>query len=142
MDPNQAALIRHFNRHYTLLLGILDKQVFDTDLTWPESRLLLEISFHYPITPMKLSRSLHLDKSYTSRLVNQLVRKQEIKKEPSPTDLRSVEIFLTSHGQQTVAYLNQKSNAQIQKILTSVPEQQQTQLYQAFKLINTILFEK
>ncbi|WP_243674170.1 hypothetical protein [Lentilactobacillus kisonensis] len=41
MKPNELATIRYFNREYTEILGILNKNVFNIDLSWPEARILL-----------------------------------------------------------------------------------------------------
>ena len=54
--------IRAFNRHYTQVLGVLNKRTFDTDLTWPEGRILIEVAVNHLDTPMAVTRALHLHK--------------------------------------------------------------------------------
>lgn len=142
MQKKQTAVIRSFNRRYTSVLGILDKQVFDTSLSWPEGRLLLEISFTNLATPLNLAKSLGLDKSYTSRLLKKLANKGFIEKRRSKTDLRSIKLNLTKKGEEMVANLNRQTDKRLETIFAPLSDQEQKELYQAITTINQLLFMK
>jgi hypothetical protein len=55
LNQNEITSIRSFNRDYTKLLGILNKKVFDTPLSWTEGRVILEIYFNQDKTPIEVA---------------------------------------------------------------------------------------
>lgn len=73
LTEQEIEKIRQFNRQYTKRLGILKKQAFDTDMTWSEGRILMEVGINHLTTPAILAKWLDLDKSYASRIINRLV---------------------------------------------------------------------
>lgn len=134
--------IRAFNRDYVIMLGILNKPKYDSNLSWPERRLMIEIGVNHLKTPMALAKKLHLDKSYTSRLINNLVRKGLLVKKRSELDLRSVELFFTKLGQKVFAEIDQLSVALIQRQLAKLSEAEQEQLFNCLKTADRLLFER
>ncbi|WP_235700308.1 MarR family transcriptional regulator [Companilactobacillus paralimentarius] len=72
LNQSEITSIRSFNRNYTKLLGILNKKVLDTPLSWTEGRVILEIYFNQDKTPIEVANHLSLDKSYTSRILKRL----------------------------------------------------------------------
>ena len=134
--------IRAFNRHYTQVLGVLNKRTFDTDLTWPEGRILIEVAVNHLDTPMAVTRALHLDKSYASRIIKRLTDKGILQKTPSPTDSRSINISLTEHGHAVFEDINQKSNDLIKKMIEDLSPAEQEEYFQSIKTINQLLFKK
>lgn len=132
--------IRAFNRDYVIMLGILNKPKYDTNLSWPERRLMIEIGRNHLRTPMALAQKLHLDKSYTSRLINNLVHKGLIEKRRSETDLRSVELSLTEFGQRVFTEIDQLSVKLLQKQLAKLTAAQQEQLFNCLQTADRLLF--
>jgi len=142
LTQKQISIIRSFNRNYTTTLGLLNRDVFDTSLSFPESRVLLQINETGNITPKEISTKLDLDASYTSRLLKKLNKLGYINLNISPSDARSKIVELSKAGQQIVQHLDDDSNVQIKDLIQDLSPQQQEQLYEAFNTINTILFEK
>ncbi|WP_300560369.1 MarR family transcriptional regulator [Companilactobacillus sp.] len=142
LSIKQISLIRSFNREYTTTLGLLNRDVFDTTLSFPESRVLLQISESKQITPKEISNRLDLDASYASRLIKKLDKLGYLIITQSPIDARSKIIELSKIGKSTVSELDEDSNVQIQNLISNLDESQQKDLYQSFKTINTLLFKK
>ncbi|MGI1803120.1 MarR family winged helix-turn-helix transcriptional regulator [Limosilactobacillus reuteri] len=140
LTDHQIEEIRQFNRRYTRVLGVLNKKVFDTDLTWPEGRILIEVGLNHIKNPMTLAKELKLDKSYASRTINKLVKRGILEKYSSPNDLRSVELKLTPYGQEVFNDINQRSNYLMKEVLATLNEEQQTEFLKSIESINRLLF--
>ncbi|WP_267202660.1 MarR family winged helix-turn-helix transcriptional regulator [Limosilactobacillus kribbianus] len=141
LSEQQINEVRAFNRHYTQVLGVLNKRTFDTKLTWPEGRILLEIGINHLSTPMMVANRLQLDKSYASRTIKRLTDKGLIAKTPSPTDSRSVNIALTDKGQVVCDDINQKSNLLIEGLIGDLSEEEQERYFKCIMTINQLLFK-
>lgn len=134
--------IRQFNRQYTLLLGILNKRVFDTSLTWPEGRILIEVGVNHLTTPMALAHRLGLDRSYASRIINRLAAKGIILKQPSPDDARSVQLALTEKGQQVFEDINKRSNQQVADLLANLSAKDQQRVVRDVIELSSLLLKE
>lgn len=63
--------IRRFNRYYTAWLDVMNEGSYmDTDLSWPEARILFEIYICPDITATGLCEHLRMDKGYVSRVLS------------------------------------------------------------------------
>lgn len=142
LNQSEISAIRNFNRDYTKLLGIMNKKVLNTPLSWTEGRVLLEISFNNDKTPIEVANNLELDKSYTSRILKRFEKNGLISKSPSATDSRSVELSLTADGQKLVKELDDRSNQQIKDLLTDLSTAEQKQFYQAMATLDNLLFTR
>ncbi|MBB1079200.1 winged helix-turn-helix transcriptional regulator [Limosilactobacillus sp. STM2_1] len=142
LSNNEIENIRAFNRQYTQVLGVLNKRTFDTDLTWPEGRILIEVGVNHLDTPMAVTKALKLDKSYASRTIKKLVDKKILKKTPSPTDSRSINISLTKYGEKVFNDINQKSNDLIKKMIEGLSPAEQDKYFESIQTINKLLFKK
>jgi len=142
LNKSEISSIRNFNRDYTKLLGIMNKRVFDTPLSWTEGRVLEEISFNQAKTPIEVSNNLDLDKSYTSRILKRFEKNGLLSKSPSTTDSRSIELNLTADGQTLVNKLDNRSDKQIQNLLADLSSSEQKQFYQAMATLDQLLFNR
>lgn len=142
LNNQEIAAIRQFNRQYVLTLGILNKRIFKTDLNWPQGRVLMEIGLNSQITPIQIAMNLNLDKSYTSRLIKQLVKKNLVVKIPSAIDRRSVEISLTERGKKVFAEVNRCSNVQINELVSQLSTPEQHDFVNHIKGLNQLLVNK
>lgn len=142
LTKNEISGIRNFNRNYTKLLGILNKRVLNTPLSWTEGRVLLEISFNHDKTPIAVANSLELDKSYTSRIIKRFEKHDLINKVPSTTDSRSVELSLTAAGLELVKEIDERSDQQIKDLLIDLSSDEQQQFYQAMEILENLLFNR
>lgn len=140
LSKEQIFQIREFNRHYTQALGILNKNIFNMNLTWPEGRILIEIGLNKYATPMAIANNLQMDKSYTSRIINNLVKKDIVTKRPSPKDKRSVQIQLTDHGTQVFNEVNENSNKQVNNLLDHLSASQKEKYFNDIMEINQLIF--
>ncbi|MCK8607164.1 MarR family winged helix-turn-helix transcriptional regulator [Apilactobacillus ozensis] len=142
LNQQELEKIRQFNRQYTNKLGIMNKNIFETGLKWSEARLLLEIYLNHLKTPKDLVNQLKLDKSYVSRTVNSLVKKQMLNKVQSKSDLRAVNLALTEKGISVSKRLNNESNEQIISMLSNLSEQERNSFYNSISNINSTLFKE
>ena len=142
LNKSEISSIRNFNRDYTKLLGIMNKKVLNTPLSWTEGRVLLEISFNNDKTPIEVATNLDLDKSYTSRILNRFEKKGLISKSPSATDSRSVELSLTTEGQKIVKELDDRSDQQIKDLLADLSSTEQQQFFQSMATLDKLLFTR
>jgi len=142
LNKTEISSIRNFNRDYTKLLGILNKRVLHTPLTWTEGRVLLEISFNHDKTPIEIANSLELDKSYTSRILNRFEKHGLISKVPSTTDSRSVELSLTTSGLELAKEIDDRSDQQVIDLLADLSKDEQQQFYQAVETLENLLFNR
>ncbi|WP_334328718.1 MarR family winged helix-turn-helix transcriptional regulator [Companilactobacillus sp. HBUAS59699] len=139
LNKQEIEIIRQFNRKYTNTLGLLNKRVFNTELSFPEARVLMSIT--NGSTPMEIADKLHLDASYTSRIIKKLTKLNFIKKDVSVKDARSKKLSLTDSGIDLLDKINSDSDIQIKNLIEDLSSPQQQELYQAFETINNILFE-
>ncbi|MCI1290514.1 MAG: MarR family transcriptional regulator [Lactobacillus sp.] len=142
LTRQEINLIRNFNRQYVIQLGVLSRRTYHTDLTWPQARLLIEIGLHHLQTPMELSRQLNLDKSYTSRLINQLVKQGILRKEKSHRDGRSVVVTLTNAGEEVFQTINQRSDEQVRTLIKNLSPEKQAEFLAAVTTIKKLIFLK
>lgn len=142
LNKTEISNVRNFNRDYTKLLGLLNRKVLNTPLSWTEGRILLEISFNNDKTPIEVATNLDLDKSYTSRILKRFETKGLLSKSPSATDSRSVELHLTADGQKLVNDLDERSDQQIIDLLKDLDDTQQKQFYQAMTTLDELLFTR
>ena len=141
LTTEQINQIRSFNRQYVVKLGILTKPTYATDLSWAERRIMIEIGLNHLTTPMAISKKLTIDKSYTSRLINHLVKKELIIKSPSPTDSRSVELNFTEKGIQTFKDINDESNLQVKEMIQKLNSDQQEEFFKCITTAKNLLFK-
>ncbi|WP_125588934.1 MarR family winged helix-turn-helix transcriptional regulator [Companilactobacillus jidongensis] len=139
LNKNEISLIRKFNRQYTNTLGLLNKRVFNTELSFPEARVLMSIN--QGSTPMNIANKLNLDASYTSRIIKKLTKLNYVQKSTSATDARSKNLSLTANGITLLEKIDTDSDVQIQNLIENLSAKKQSELYQAFETINNILFE-
>lgn len=131
MQKSQIHAIRHFNRLYTQKLGLLKKNVFNSEISWAEARILMEVSEIETPTLIIISKNLELDKSYVSRVIQKLSGLKYLTKQVSSTDKRAKILVLTSTGQAVVDQLDQSSDDQINLMLANLSQQEADAFYQA-----------
>ena len=71
-DPECVAGVRRFSRFYTQRLGLLEREILDSDFSLTESRVLWELTHRAPLTASQLCRDLGLNAGYLSRLLRRL----------------------------------------------------------------------
>lgn len=133
------AHIRAFNRFYTDLIGLLDKHLLQSDYSLAEARILYEIHVGQPISASQIMATMHIDKSYLSRVLKKLEKDGLIRKTSSERDARTTLLSLTSEGIAVFTTLNEASDTQINALLSTLPAAQHQELVQHMQAITTIL---
>lgn len=141
MEQDQITTIRQFNREYVQLLGVLDRRVFDTELPFPEARILLMIFEQQSIRPIDVAAALSVDKGYVSRLIRRLEAKQFVKKVPSAQDGRSKLLQLPSAGVALAQQIDADSNAQIARLFDPLTVEDKKAALQAIKTLQQLLLK-
>ncbi|OCI95774.1 MarR family transcriptional regulator [Rhizobium sp. AC27/96] len=105
--------VRNFNRFYTNFLGVLNKAYLDSPYTLTDVRVLFEVGFRGGVAASALTRDLHLDPAYLSRIVKRFREDGLIETTPDPEDARSQVIKVTDKGQVQFQEFVRRSRAQI-----------------------------
>ena len=95
--------MREFNRFYTHVLGLLDRNILDSGFSLTEARILFELQEAGHCIANDLSAKLGIDKSYVSRILAGFEKKGLVCREVSRDDGRSHTIALTDKGRRIIA---------------------------------------
>ncbi|MGC4018841.1 MAG: MarR family transcriptional regulator [Muricomes sp.] len=112
--------IREFNRFYTVILGILNRNFLGTDYSLTETRILFELQSNFQNTANSLIEKLQIDKSYMSRILKSFEKKGFITKQVVSEDKRSYKIQLTQKGKDKTSELIEVTNRQIEGLVESL----------------------
>lgn len=116
--------IREFNRFYTTLIGVLNKNFLGSDYSLTETRILFELNLNQNCKANDLVRSLHIDKSYMSRIIKSFEKKGLIEKHSAFDDKRSNIIVLTEYGKEVIHALITATNQQIKELTSALTEEE------------------
>lgn len=119
MDSKQKTIeqIREFNRFYTVLLGFLNRNYFDSGYSVTETRILFELKQNEQMSANRFIDMLHLDKSYISRLIRNFEKKELITRITNPDDKRALIIQLTPKGLAETERLIERTNREIYQLI-------------------------
>jgi DNA-binding MarR family transcriptional regulator len=93
------------------------------------------------IPQQALAEALGLDKSTTSRLVNQLVERGWVAKSVNPQNRREVQLGLTEKGRGALAELHLAASGRFEAIWTQIPPERRPQVLESLSLLTDILRE-
>ncbi|MBS0949094.1 winged helix-turn-helix transcriptional regulator [Weissella minor] len=141
-QDNDITLIRQFNRQYTQYLGVFDKEIFNTDLTWSEARILLEMQLNDLETVTSIAHFLKVDKAYISRIIKKFKKQDLIELVQDKTDGRKQLITFTPAGLMLLETIDTASNAQINNLFTNMSQSDMAIILQAMQLMTTALDTK
>jgi DNA-binding MarR family transcriptional regulator len=139
MAKKEIDEIRHFNRFYTEVLGLLDEHILNSDYSLPEGRILLELARNESLTANQIVNTLKIDKSYLSRILRNFEQKGLIEKVRCAKDGRAIYLSLTLFGLEEFKKLNAKSNDQINRILYALSAEERNKLLHNMREIKAIL---
>jgi len=135
----RIAAVRHFNRFYTLKLGVLAEAFLNTPFSLTEARVLHSLAHRDGTTATWLGRELDLDAGYLSRILRDFERRGLILRSPSPQDGRQALISLTTDGRDAFAPLDRASHTAIGALLAPLTESEQDRLVAAMRTIAGLL---
>lgn len=127
--------IRVFNRFYTNILGLLDQHILDSGYSLTEARVLFEISKTDHCTAHQLCSVLKVDRSYMSRIIRKFEHAGLVSRHTSSQDSRSNVISLTDKGNQIYHDLNDRSNQQIQKMISRFRPEEWEELLRSMRTV-------
>jgi DNA-binding MarR family transcriptional regulator/ribosomal protein S18 acetylase RimI-like enzyme len=137
-DKNLINKIRHFNRFYTQILGLLNNKLLKSDYSLTEARILFEFGQKPNFVSRDLVKQLHLDPAYLSRILMRFSEQKLIRKEQSLEDTRKQIISLTPYGESVLLKLQEMSNLQIISSLADTAKDEQVELVKAMERIEQI----
>ena len=129
--------IRRFNRFYTQILGLLNNKLLKSDYSLAEARVLFELG-QPNLVSKELSKQLHIDPAYLSRLLMRFEKQGLIHKKKSLEDTRKQVLSLTAKGDSAIAKLQEMSNLQITLSLSNTSHEEHEQLIKAMERIEQI----
>jgi DNA-binding MarR family transcriptional regulator len=135
VNDNVIADIRHFNRFYTNILGVLDRTVLDTGYSLTEARVIIEIGMMEQCIASNLVDILEIDRSYLSRIIAKLSKDGLLVKEDSSLDNRTSLISLTLKGTELYQQLNKKSDEQIVRLLHGLSQKEVKEIHASMLVI-------
>src|SRR5215217_6402777 len=124
MKMNAVNKVRAFNRFYTMILGLLDKHLLNSDFTLPEVRVMYEIYHRKKITSKEIAELLGMDKGYLSRILLSFDNKKLIDRKANKVDGRVQEISLSAKGEKEFLAINLASENQVVELLSGLNSQE------------------
>lgn len=131
--------IRKFNRFYTVNMGFLNSEYLDTEYSIVETRILFEIKVHERCIQSHIAKTLHIDKSYLSRIMKRFHKNGLIEKDKSEDDKRATYISLTKKGSVETERLIELTNNQIKSKINKLSFDECHELCDAINVIIAIL---
>lgn len=131
--------IRKFNRFYTVNMGFLDSGYLDTSYSIVETRILFEIKMHEICIQSDIAKTLHIDKSYLSRIISRFCKNGLIEKNKSAKDKRIIYIALTEKGNMETERLIELTDNQIKAQIIRLNSDECEKLCDAMNVVISIL---
>lgn len=131
--------IRKFNRFYTVNMGFLNLNYLDSKYSVLETRILFEIKTHQTCIQSDIVKTLHIDKSYLSRIIQRFCAKGIVEKIKSDDDKRTAIIALTAIGNAETERLIEATNHQIGAQIVGLSSDECDKLCIALNTIISIL---
>lgn len=139
METNDVHKIRSFNRFYTKVIGVLNRNLLNSPYTLPEVRVMYEIHHSKKITPKEISELIGIDKGYLSRMLHRFYKKGLITRTSSKEDGRVQIVSLTPKGKKEYLQVDQATMNQISELLSKLTKQEIYVLTGHMEQIQTIL---
>jgi DNA-binding MarR family transcriptional regulator len=140
MKKSQAvAAIREFNRFYTNVIGVVNRNILESDYSLSEVRVLYEINHTKNCTAKIIKNTLQIDEGYLSRILDKFVKQKLVKKMQSPEDGRVYTLSLTDKGKKLFSRLNEASDRSIEMIVDKLSDHDVQQVVTMLDGIRRIL---
>lgn len=140
--PDAARSVRSFNRFYTRQIGLLQQGLLDSPYSLSEARIIYELAQQDGVTATELGKFLNLDAGYLSRMISAFVKKGLVIKEVSRKDGRQSHLRLSEPGRQAFALLDNRSQQEIEAMLSPLSPQKRERLVTSMYAIEDVLQPK
>jgi len=131
--------MRAFNRWYTDLIGLLNRNLLDSDYSLAEARLIYELHKAGSVQASQIMTTMHMDKSYLSRTLRKLENEKIVTRKRSKEDGRAMHLTLTEKGMREFSLLNAASDKQIASLVEHLREEQREELVGHMDAIRRLL---
>jgi DNA-binding MarR family transcriptional regulator len=108
------------------------------DLAIPQFRALLFISRNPGTSLLAVADHLGLTSPTVCRMVDGLVLKRLVRREPSPKDRRKVTLTLTARGQEILEKARNGTQARLAEVLSRLTPEEGETVFQAMKLLQPL----
>ena len=115
-------------------LGFLEDKDAATNLSHSHCHVLIELEARESLAQSELPAVLRLDKSTTSRIVAELVRRRWVKARASADDARARVLSLTPAGRSKVALVHRGANARVEQALALLGGDERKAVVQGLEL--------
>lgn len=139
VPDTQIASVRRFSRFYTHLLGVLNEDLLESDLSLTEARVLYELANRSEPTASEIASNLNLDLGYLSRILRSFSAQGLIRRQPSKSDRRQNLLALTKAGRSFSGTLNHRSSEQVRQMLSPLSSVQRERLVDSMAAIESLL---
>ena len=138
-SPTAIEAVRHFNRFYTRRVGVLQEGLLRSEFTLTEARVLWELAHVESTTAGQLAVELDLDAGYLSRILRGFRVRGFLTGERGSGDGRTVQLRLTRSGQRAFTKLDEASQGEVGKLLSTFTGGQARELLEAMAVIERLL---
>jgi len=136
METQSKVYLRELIRLLVRNLGLLEKsEASCCEITISQCHAIVEIGRIEKLSLNELAELLDLDKSTTSRTINNLVDLGLVQRELSPADRRYVTINLTKEGEKIYKNIEDSMDEYYLNIFNSIPEEKRSQVLESLELL-------
>jgi len=139
IDHQRVDDVRRFNRFYTRQIGVLHEGLLQSPFSLTEVRVLFELANRRRTTAAEVGKELGLDAGYLSRIICNFQQRHLVASEPSDTDGRQHDLYLTASGREAFATLNERQNEDVKALLGRLPAADQDRLLGAMRTIEALI---
>ncbi len=123
VEMDNSKKLREYLRQIERALDQLDQEKATCcDTTMAQCHALVELGRLKKVSVNGLSEVLNLDKSTTSRTIQQLYEQNRVERTPSSEDRRQLELTLTETGQKDYMKIESTMNSFFEKVYEEIPE--------------------
>jgi putative acetyltransferase len=130
----QVLPLRQASRELVRELGFLQDKDAATSLSHSHCHAMIEIEARRAVPQADLAGLLRLDKSTTSRIVADLVRRGWLRARASRDDARARDLTLTAAGRTQVKRVHREANARVEQALGTLAEEDRQTVVRGMEL--------
>lgn len=136
---HQIESVREFNRFYTRLIGVLNRDYLETPFSLAEGRVLMELYYRKKTTASMIIQGLGIDAGYLSRILRGFERRGLLARTESADDGRQKPLALSGAGRRAFEKLEARQREVLATMLGPVPSGHRNQLIGSMHKIRRIL---
>ena len=130
----------HMDQH--VLTGEFPTDPICTDLTAIQTRATLQVWLRQPLSLNELAKILQVTPSAASALVDKLVEKEVLTREPDPRDRRRVVIRVHKRAEEAMNSVNEQFLKAFRSIADAIPDESLHHWHEAMRSVAAVLQQK